>query len=159
MRLEGSIKRLAKVEEAALYICSVAPLPEMVHLLWTIFFLGAFQSAISKPLELDKRWDDLKVKHEWIDVPKGWVEVGRPPADYLLKMNVGLKQERFDELLDHLYQISDPEHHRCALIYPSFDQYTLTPPERLDTETISRKTRSTNSSPRTQRPSNLSKLG
>lgn len=83
---------------------------------WSVVLLGAFQSAISKPLGLEKRWEELRVKHEWIDVPKGWVEVGRPPAEHLLKMNFGLKQERFDELLDHLYQVSDPEHRRYAFI-------------------------------------------
>lgn len=100
----------------------------MVRLLWTVALLGAFRSTISKQLGLDKRWEELEVKHEWIDIPKGWVEIGRPPADYLLKMDFGLKQERFEELLDHLYEVSDPEHHRCALIHASFDQrYSLTP--------------------------------
>ena len=84
----------------------------MTRLLWTVALLGVLQSAVSKPLGLGKRWEELKVKHEWIDVPKGWVEVGRPPADHLLKMNIGLRQDRFDELLEHLYEVSDPEHHR-----------------------------------------------
>jgi len=102
--------------------CSVVPLSEMVCLLWTVVFLGAFQSVVSKPLGPDKRWEELKAKHEWSDVPKGWVEVGRPPADHLLKINLGLRQDRFDELLGHLYEVSDPEHHRCALMHASFDQ-------------------------------------
>jgi len=116
----------------------------MVHLLWTVFLLGAFQYAVSEPLGLDKRWEELKVKHEWTDVPKGWIEVGRPPADHSLKINFGLRQERFDELLGHLYEVSDPEHDRCALIHASFDQHSLIPLECPDTETTSRKKRLTN---------------
>jgi len=92
----------------------------MVYLLWTV--VGAFLSAGLKLLGPDRRWEELKVKHEWSDVPKGWVEVGRPPADHLLKINLGLRQDRFDELLGHLYEVSDPEHHRCVLIHDSFDQ-------------------------------------
>jgi len=42
------------------------------------------------------------VKHEWTDVPEDGVGVGRPPVDHSLKMNFGLRQERFDELLGHL---------------------------------------------------------
>ena len=84
----------------------------MPRLLWTVALLGAFLSVVSKPHTSDKRWEELKVKHEWTDVPRGWAEVGRPPTDYSLKMDVGLKKERFGELLEHLYEISDPEHHR-----------------------------------------------
>ena len=91
-----------------------SPLPKMARLLWTVALLGFLQSALSKPLNFDKRWQESKVKHEWTDVPKGWVEIGRPPADYSLRMNIGLKQDRFDELLEHLYEVSDPDHHRYA---------------------------------------------
>lgn len=91
----------------------------MARFLWAVSLLGILQSAITKPHGLDKRWDEPKVKHEWIDVPKGWVEVGRPPMDYSLKVNIGLKQERFGELLQHFYEVSDPEHHRCAFVFIS----------------------------------------
>ena len=94
----------------------------MARLLCAVALLGAFQAAISKSLIFDKRWEEVTVKHGWIDVPKGWVEVGRPPAHHPLKMNFGLKQERFDELVEHLYQVSDPEHHRCVAIHTFFVQ-------------------------------------
>jgi len=84
------------------------------------------------------------VKHEWSDIPKGWVEVGRPSPNHSLKINFGLKQDRFDELLGHLYEVSDPGHHRCAFIHASLDRHSLTPPERPDMETTSRRRRLTN---------------
>jgi len=105
-----------------------SPLPTMARLLWAVALLTAFQSVVSKPLKLDKRWEDLKVKHEWIDVPRGWVEVGRPPVDYPLTMNIGLKKGRFGELLEHLYEVSDPEHHRCAFAFASSLRCPLTRP-------------------------------
>jgi len=91
----------------------------MASLLWTVALFGVFQSVVSKPYKLDKRWEELKVKHQWIDVPGGWVEIGQPPVDYPLKVNIGLKKERFGELLEHLFEVSDPEHHRCALVFVS----------------------------------------
>ena len=123
---------------------SGSPLLTMARLLWTVALLGALHSTVSKPLNLDKRWEDLEVKHEWTHVPRGWVEVGRPPADYPLKINIGLKQGRFDELLEHLYEVSDPEHYRYAPIHVCYAQYSLTRPECPDMETTSRRRRSAN---------------
>ena len=86
--LKGSLKRGAgKLRRAY----SIAPPPVMVYLLWTV--VCASLSAGLKLLGPDKHWEELKVKHEWSDVPKGWVEVGRPPADHSLKINFGLRQE------------------------------------------------------------------
>ena len=134
-------------------------LPTMARLLWTVALLGAFQSVVSRPYGLDKRWEELKVKHEWIDAPEGWVEVGQPPVDYPLKMDIGLKKERFGELLEHLYEVSDPEHHRYAIMFASPVRCSLTRLERTDTETTFRKRKSTNSSLQVPRPSNLLRLG
>ena len=43
----------------------------------------------------------------WIQ-PRG----RQPPIDYFLKTNIGLKRDRFGELLEHLYEVGDPEHRR-----------------------------------------------
>ena len=131
----------------------------MARLLWTVALLGVFQSVVSKPHRFDKRWEELKVKHEWIDVPRGWIEIGRPPVDYSLKLNIGLKKERFGELLEHLYEISDPEHHRCAFVVAPSVRCPLTLPERPDTETTFRKRRSTSSLLRVPQLSSHLKLG
>lgn len=29
----------------------------------------------------EKRWDNLKVKHEWVQTPKHWTEVGPAPSE------------------------------------------------------------------------------
>ena len=59
-----------------------------------------------------KRWDDFNLKHGWVEIPKGWVEHGDAPADHTIDLRIGLRQDRFDELVDHLYQVSDPAHPR-----------------------------------------------
>ena len=140
-------------------VYSVPRSPTMSRLFWAVALLGAFQFTLSKSIRLGKRWEGSKVKHEWIEVPKGWVEVGQPPGDYLLEMGIGLKQGRFDELLEHLDQVSHPDHHRHVFMYAFSAQCFLTPPERVDMENIYRKRRLTNSLLRVPRPLKPSKLG
>ena len=45
-------------------------------------------------------------------IPRGWSRVSKPPSDHLVDLQIGLKQDRFDELEKHLYEVSDPSHHR-----------------------------------------------
>ncbi|KAJ3491365.1 hypothetical protein NLI96_g751 [Meripilus lineatus] len=78
-------------------------------LLTPILLLGALSSATAKPL-LTKRWDDFEVKHAWDEVPKGWQLHGSVPSDRTIDMRIGLKQDRFDELVSALYEVSDPLH-------------------------------------------------
>lgn len=77
--------------------------------------LLALPAVLANPVA--RRWDDFAVKHAWADVPAGWVEHGDPPADHRLALRIGLKQDRFNELVDNLYQVSDPAHARYASVY------------------------------------------
>ena len=62
---------------------------------------------------LHKRWDDFKVKHAWADgVPRGWEAVGPAPLEQRLTVRIGLRQDGIDDLIEHLYAVSDPSHHR-----------------------------------------------
>ncbi|KAI4128849.1 MAG: hypothetical protein LQ347_004015 [Umbilicaria vellea] len=45
-------------------------------------------------------------------VPSRWRRVGPAPADHWISLQIGLKQSQFDELERHLYEVSDPSHHR-----------------------------------------------
>ena len=105
----------------------------MTYLLWAVAFLGVLQSAASKPHQLDKRWEERKMKHEWIDVPKGWFEVVRPSVGCSLKMSIGLQRGRSGGLLEHLYEISHPEHHSGAFVFAPSVRCPLTRAERPDT--------------------------
>ena len=69
------------------------------------------RAALCKPLY--KRWDDFKVKHAWVDgVPKGWEAIGPAAPDHRLTVRIGLKQDRIDNLIAHLYAVSDPDNDR-----------------------------------------------
>ena len=48
--------------------------------------------------------DTVRVK-ESIVTPRGWVQRGSPPANYLLELRVTLAQPNFEELERHLYEI------------------------------------------------------
>lgn len=64
--------------------------------------LAAYASPI---LEVD----DV-VKHAWLTVPQGWVDIGPPPADYIVDLKIALKQGGFEDLVGLLHEISDPLH-------------------------------------------------
>jgi subtilase family serine protease len=49
---------------------------------------------------------------ESIEVPEGWVKVGRATAGHTLNLRLGLPQPNFGLLEQHLYEISDPYHER-----------------------------------------------
>ncbi|KAH9940879.1 subtilisin-like protein [Epithele typhae] len=77
----------------------------------SVLLLGLAHLAASKPLSV-KRWDDFEVKHAWAEVPRGWTLHAPAPADYMFDMRIGLRQNRFDELVSSLYEVSDPAHSR-----------------------------------------------
>jgi len=80
---------------------------------------------------LDGR-DDFQLKHSWPAVPQGWEVHSAPPPDHLINLRIGLKasyklaitivragiefyfqqEGKIDELINHLYEVSDPNHHR-----------------------------------------------
>lgn len=71
----------------------------------------------AKPL-LNKRWTDYEVKHAWNSVPKGWKCQGPAPATHLLDMRIALKQDRFDDLVTALNEVSDPMHEKYVSMLP-----------------------------------------
>ncbi|KAI0796218.1 peptidase S8/S53 domain-containing protein [Abortiporus biennis] len=76
---------------------------------WSLLLFALVQVVVSTPL-LSKRWDDFDVKHAWVEVPKGWELHGPAPADHRFTMRVGLKQDKFEDLVSTLYEVSDPFH-------------------------------------------------
>ncbi|KAJ7618976.1 peptidase S8/S53 domain-containing protein [Mycena polygramma] len=80
-------------------------------LLLSAFVLLFAALSGAKPLT-SKRWDDLAVKHSWAATPRGWEFRSTPPADHLLDMRIGLKQNKLEKLISSLYEVSDPTHER-----------------------------------------------
>ena len=86
-------------------------IPQDSAMLWsTALVLGIAQLAIAKPLV--KRWNDFFVKHEWAEIPNGWQLHGPAPAEHKMDLRIGLKQDKMDELITALYEVSDPSHER-----------------------------------------------
>ncbi|PIL34082.1 hypothetical protein GSI_03793 [Ganoderma sinense ZZ0214-1] len=105
---------------------------------WTsqALILGLAHLAASKPFSSQsKRWDDFGVKHAWDEVPRGWELHGPAPTDYTFDMRIALRQDRFDDLVTALYEVSDPTHERygqhlskeevAALVAPHRDSVDL----------------------------------
>ncbi|KZT21194.1 subtilisin-like protein [Neolentinus lepideus HHB14362 ss-1] len=80
-------------------------------MLRSLVLVLAAASVWAKPL-LEKRWDDLEVKHAWVETPRGWTYTQAAPAEHKMEMRIGLKQNRLDDLINSLYQVSDPAHER-----------------------------------------------
>ncbi|KAI0358004.1 subtilisin-like protein [Trametes cingulata] len=104
-------------------------------MLWSsAVLLTLVQFCIANPL-ISKRWDDFELKHAWAEVPRGWELHGPAPADYTFDMRIGLKQDKFDDLVAALYEVSDPSHEKygqhlskedvAALIAPHPDSVDL----------------------------------
>ncbi|TFY83097.1 hypothetical protein EWM64_g908 [Hericium alpestre] len=55
---------------------------------------------------------DTVVKHSWPQIPHGWEYHTTPDPDHTVSLQVGLKQDRVDELISALHEVSDPAHPR-----------------------------------------------
>lgn len=82
-------------------------------LLLSAFVVALAGLSSAKPLS-SKRWNDVSLKHRWVEIPRGWEFHSTPPEDHLLEMRIGLKQDRLEELISSLYEVSDPAHEKCA---------------------------------------------
>ncbi|KAJ7508833.1 peptidase S8/S53 domain-containing protein, partial [Mycena galericulata] len=81
-------------------------------MLWlSAFVFGLAHLSAAKPLA-SKRWDDVAVKHAWVETPRGWEFLSAAPADHLLDMRIGLKQNKIEELISSLFEVSDPTHEK-----------------------------------------------
>ena len=52
------------------------------------------------------------VKHAWTQVPDGWEVHSTPDSEHPITLKIGLKQSRIHDLIDTLYEVSDPLHQR-----------------------------------------------
>ncbi|OBZ73692.1 putative tripeptidyl-peptidase SED2 [Grifola frondosa] len=82
-------------------------------MLWSsvLILTGLVQFCASKPL-VSKRWDDFELKHAWDEIPRGWELHGPAPSDYRFDLRIGLRQDKFDDLVKALFEVSDPTHEK-----------------------------------------------
>ncbi|KAF2089662.1 tripeptidyl peptidase-like protein [Saccharata proteae CBS 121410] len=74
-----------------------------------VVLLGAAVAAVQASPVRPRSNYALKEHHF---VPRSWERVGPAPGKHVIDLHIGLKQGQFDELERHLYEVSDPRHHR-----------------------------------------------
>ncbi|KAF7983704.1 hypothetical protein HWV62_19635 [Athelia sp. TMB] len=102
-------------------------------MIWSTFLVLALaQLSVANPVS--KRWDDLSIRHAWSEVPKGWELQGPAPGDHTMSLRIGLKQDKIDELIATLYEVSDPAHSKYGkhLSVEEVNALTAPHPDTLD---------------------------
>ena len=86
--------------------------------------------ALSPP---EKR-DWVYARHDSSAIPRGWKLVAPAPDSAMVKLRIALPQNRFDELENHLYEVSDPSHSRYGehLSIEEVHELVAPHPEHLD---------------------------
>ncbi|KAI9437287.1 subtilisin-like protein [Lactarius indigo] len=52
-------------------------------------------------------WGDVRVKHTWDTVPANWDCLGPPPAGTTINLNIALKPDRDDALIEALHEVAE----------------------------------------------------
>ncbi|KAI4131479.1 MAG: hypothetical protein LQ338_001221 [Usnochroma carphineum] len=73
-----------------------------------LVFAASFTSVCCSPIQSRPTYA-VKDSHH---VPRKWSRVSEAPPNSIVKLEIALKQSRFEELEKHLYEVSDPDHHR-----------------------------------------------
>ncbi|KAF8260499.1 subtilisin-like protein [Lactarius quietus] len=66
-------------------------------------------ACLATPL-VASRWDDMHVKHAWAVAPQNWENVGTPFPNTTIDLQIALKPENENALVDTLYEVSTPRH-------------------------------------------------
>lgn len=72
----------------------------------SMLILSAAASVYAAPRNM------AHVLKESVDIPRGWIEHSTPSPDHIISLHIGLPQPNFPTLERHLYEVSDPNHHR-----------------------------------------------
>ncbi|KZP30476.1 subtilisin-like protein, partial [Athelia psychrophila] len=103
-------------------------------MIWsTALVFALVQVCLANPVS--KRWEDVSVRHSWTEVPQGWELQGAAPADHNMNLRIGLKQDKMDELIQQLYEVSDPAHSKYGkhLSLEEVNALVAPHPDTLDT--------------------------
>jgi len=84
----------------------------------------AAQAVFANPIKVRT---DYAVKEVHL-APRRWASAGRAPSNHMLHLQIGLKQERFDELEQQLLEVSDPDHERYGQHLPIEEVHELVKP-------------------------------
>ncbi|RDB20087.1 Tripeptidyl-peptidase sed2 [Hypsizygus marmoreus] len=76
-----------------------------------------------------------KVK-EAVAPPRGWIKHGTPAPDHTIVLRIGLPQPDFHILEKHLYEVSDPYHHRYGAHLSKEEVETLVAPHQNSIDAV-----------------------
>ncbi|GJJ07192.1 hypothetical protein Clacol_001392 [Clathrus columnatus] len=113
----------------------------IMHSHWLFGLLSTSTGILGTPLVYDtttgERDTTFIVKHSWSGTPKGWRLHSEPTSDHMLKFHIGLKQGGIDEVIRHLYEVSDPAHIRYGQHLSKEEVDELISPTEETTATVS----------------------
>lgn len=89
-------------------------------------FVTGFKLLCCRATIFNSNWGDVHVKHSWSVVPDDWTNLGHPAADTTIDLNIALKAQDENALIEALYEVSSPDHPKCVLRYHSFTHAILT---------------------------------
>lgn len=73
---------------------------------------------------------------ESVSLPRGWHRVSAANPNHKLRLRIGLVQPRFNVLEQHLFEVSDPDHHRYGQHLSKEDVETLVAPESASLDAV-----------------------
>ncbi|KAF8271587.1 subtilisin-like protein [Lactarius quietus] len=77
---------------------------------FSVLFFFAATPLANFTTPLVPPWDDLHVKHTWIDVPQNWETLGSPSSNTTIDLHIALVPQYENALIDALYEVSTPGH-------------------------------------------------
>lgn len=96
------------------------------------FFLIHLPAILAVPLE--SRTDyALFSSHE---APREWQKQGKADPSHMINLRIGLKQQKFDELEKHLYEVSHPDHERYGQHLSLEDVQSLSAPSEHSCDSV-----------------------
>ena len=94
----------------------------VLSVLAAVLFAGALASHFPTP------WGEMLTRHQWTHIPDKWVVLSDPPEGAMIELNIALKSDRENVLIDALKEVSQPGHPKYVLfITPMFEAYLYVP--------------------------------
>jgi hypothetical protein len=85
----------------------------------SIFITVGFKFLCGRATPFNSNWGDVHVKHSWSLVPDDWTNLGHPAADATIDLNIALKAQDENALIEALYEVSSPDHPKCVFRHHS----------------------------------------
>ncbi|KAF8266419.1 subtilisin-like protein [Lactarius quietus] len=73
-----------------------------------VFYYVLAAVSLQVATALAPRWDDIRVKHAWNNVPSNWESFGPPLSNTTIDLHFALQPQYENALIDALYDVSTP---------------------------------------------------